>query len=160
MTDALRRLMPSVPLYAARPMTNIVSSARARTSFLLVLFGIASTLALALGAVGLFGISAYLVTLRGREMAIRLALGARPLDVRRMITRQGITLAVIGVVVGLGGAIAATRALAALLFGVSPGDPVTLAAAAALMIVVSAAANWLPAHRAGRIDPAQALRAE
>lgn len=159
-TNALRRLMPSVPLYAAQPMTDVMSGARARTSFLLVLLGIASTLAMALGAVGLFGISAYLVTLRGREMAIRLALGARPLDVRRMITRQGITLAVVGVVVGLGGAIAATHALAALLFGVSPGDPATLATAAALMIVISAAANWLPAHRAGRIDPAQALRAE
>jgi predicted permease len=157
---ALRRLAPDVPLYGTRPMTEIVTRARARTSFLLLLFATASGLAMALAAVGLFGVSSYVVSLRRSEMAIRLALGARPQQVQRMIVRQGITVAAVGVLVGLIGALATTRALEALLFGVNAIDPATLVVSAAVMIAVAAAANWLPARRAASVDPAQALRTE
>jgi putative ABC transport system permease protein len=157
---AVRAIDPSVPTYGARAMTEIVAQASARTSFTLVLLGIASTLALVLGAVGIYGVISYVVSLRTREIAIRMALGARPNDVRRMVSRQAASVAAVGIVVGLLGALALMRLLRALLFGVSPTDPVALAGAAVLLIAVSAAASWLPARRAASLDPAQALRAE
>jgi predicted permease len=157
---AVRAIDPSVPTYAGRAMTEIVSQASARTSFTLVLLGIASTVALALGAIGIYGVISYAVSLRTREIAIRLALGARPQDVRRMVSRQAAVVAVVGVAIGLVSALALMRVLRALLFGVSPADPVALAGAAALLTAVSAAATWLPARRAASLNPAQALRAE
>ena len=157
-TRALRALAPTIPLYAARPMADVVAQARARTSFLLLLMGITSGVALALGAVGLFGLIAYVVSLRGREIAIRLALGARPADVSRMVERQAVLVAGVGILAGLAGAIVTTRALASLLFGVAPGDPRTLAAAALTLAVVAAAASRLAARRAARVDPVRALR--
>ena len=157
---AVRAIDPSVPTYGARAMTEIVAQASARTSFTLALLGIASTLALVLGAVGIYGVISYVVSLRTREIAIRMALGARPQDVRRMVSRQAASVAAVGIVVGLVGALAIMRLLRALLFGVSPSDPVALAGAAALLIAVSAAASWIPARRAASLDPAQALRAE
>jgi len=157
---AVRAIDPSVPTYGARAMTEIVAQASARTSFTLALLGIASTLALVLGAVGIYGVISYVVSLRTREIAIRMALGARPQDVRRMVSRQAASVAAVGIVVGLVGALALMRLLRALLFGVSPTDPVALAGAAVLLIAVSAAASWIPARRAASLDPAQALRAE
>ena len=140
--------------------TKGACSASARTSFTLALLGIASTLALVLGAVGIYGVISYVVSLRTREIAIRMALGARPQDVWRMVSRQAASVAAVGIVVGLVGALALMRLLRALLFGVSPTDPVALAGAAVLLIAVSAAASWIPARRAASLDPAQALRAE
>jgi putative ABC transport system permease protein len=157
---AVREIAPAVPLYDTRPMSDRVAHAGARTSFLLLLLGTASVLALALASVGLFGMTSYTATLRRREIAIRLALGARPVDVRRMVVRQGVAAAAVGVVVGLAGALVAARALAALLFGISPADPATLVSAALVMTAVAAVANWLPARRASQLEPAQALRAE
>jgi predicted permease len=156
----LRRVAPTVPLYAREPMTDIVTHAQARTSFLLLLLAAASLVAMLLGAVGLFGMCAYVVTLRRREIAIRLALGATPSEVRQLVGRQGLLVAVAGVLLGLVGALAATRVLAGLLFGVSPLDPGTLAIAALVMLTVAAVATWLPARRASAVDPAEALRAE
>jgi predicted permease len=157
---AVRAVDPGVPTYGARAMTEIVSQASARTSFTLVLLGIASAVALVLGAVGIYGVISYVVSLRTREIAIRLALGAQPGDVRRMVSRQAATVAAVGVVAGLAGALTLMRVLRALLFGVSPTDPLALAGAALLLVAVSAAASWLPARRAASLDPAQALRAE
>ena len=153
-------LDPSVPVYRIAPMRDVVARASARSTFTLLLLGVASAAALALGAVGIYGVIAYAVSLRGREIAVRLALGARPAEVRRMVSRQAMTVAAIGVAAGLAGALALTRVLAALLFGVSPTDPLTLAAAAAVLLAVAAAASWPPARRAAAMDPAQALRAE
>jgi ABC-type antimicrobial peptide transport system permease subunit len=159
-TRVLRRVAPAVPLYASQPMTDVMTHARARTSFLLLLLAAASLVTMILGSVGLFGMCAYMVSLRRRELAIRLALGATPSNVRQLVGRQGLLVAIAGILLGLAGALATTRVLAGLLFGVSPLDPATLAAAAIVMLLVAALATWLPARRASGIDPAEALRAE
>jgi ABC-type antimicrobial peptide transport system permease subunit len=102
----------------------------------------------------------YVVTLRTREMGIRLAIGAQPEELRRMVLRQGLAVAALGVAVGLTGAVALTRFLAALLFEVSPTDPPVLGLAASLLLVVAVAASWLPARRAAVVDIASTLRNE
>jgi predicted permease len=158
--DAIRRIDPEVPAYGARPMATIVSQAAARTSLTLLLLAVASGVALTLGAVGIYGVVAYVVSLRTREIAVRLALGARPIDVRRMIARQAGVVVGVGIGIGLIGAFGLTRVLRALLFDVSPIDPPSMFAAAALLGVVAAVATWVPAHRASALDPAQALRAD
>jgi putative ABC transport system permease protein len=157
---AVRGLDPSVPIFAARGMTDVLRAASARTSFTLLLLAIASAVALALGAVGIYGVMSYVVSLRARELAVRLALGAEPAEVRTLVTRQGAALAVLGTGLGLAGALAATRVLAALLYGVSPLDPVALLGAASLLFAVALVATWLPARRAAALDPADALRVE
>jgi ABC-type antimicrobial peptide transport system permease subunit len=163
-STAVRRVVgtldPALPLYHLQPMTELVSRASARTSFTLLLLGLASAVALLLGAVGIYGVIAYMVSLRTREIGVRLALGAQPVDVRRMVSRQGVTVAAVGVAVGLLGALALTRFLGALLFGVSPTDPMTLSGAAVVLLVVAAVASWIPARRAAGVEPAVALRAE
>jgi ABC-type antimicrobial peptide transport system permease subunit len=120
----------------------------------------ASGVALLLGAVGLYGVMSYVVSLRMHEMGIRLALGAQPGQVLRMVSRQGLTVTILGVAIGLAGATLLTRFLAALLFEVEPRDPAVLAVAATLLLIVAAVAIWLPARRAASIDPALALRTE
>ncbi len=158
--DAIRRLDPSLALYRIRPMTDIVAHASARRTFTLVLVGAASVIALLLGTVGLYGVISYVVALRTREMGIRIALGAEPRAISRMVSMQGTTLAILGITIGLAGAVALTRFLAALLFEVSPTDPFILIGAAALLLAVAAAASWLPARRAAAVDPAAAFRME
>ncbi len=158
--QALRALAPDVPVYHARPMEEVVAHSAARTSFTLQLLGIASLTALALGAIGIYAVIAHMVTLRRREIAVRIALGARPAEVRRMVARQALAIASIGVVLGLGAAAILTRFLAALLFGVARGDVVTFAAAIAVLGAVAVAASWLPARRAATVDPAVTLQAE
>ena len=157
---AVRALDPSIPAYDAHPMSDLVSRAEARTRITLVLLGLASAIALVLGAVGIYGVVSYAVSLRTREIAVRIALGADPAGIRRMISRQAVVVAAVGVVGGLIGALIVTRALAALLVGVSPIDPPTLASAGLLLLAVAFAASWLPARRAALVDPAQTLRAE
>ncbi|HEX6536225.1 MAG TPA: ABC transporter permease [Gemmatimonadaceae bacterium] len=156
----VRELDPAIPVYRSRPLDALVSRASARTSFTLLLLGIASAMSLALGAVGIYGVISYTVSLRTREIGVRLALGARPADVRRMVSRQALALAAAGVVAGLAGAAVLTRLLAALLYEVSPTDPVTLGGAALLLLLVAVAASWLPARRASAVDPGIALRGE
>jgi predicted permease len=145
---AMRDRDPEVPAYGARSMSEIVAQSAARTTLTLTLLGIAAVVALALGSVGIYGVISYVVSLRTREIAVRMALGARPVDVRRMVWRQAAVVAAIGIAVGLGGAFALTRVLGALLFGVSPVDPATMVAAAALLAGVAALAAWVPARRA------------
>jgi predicted permease len=156
----IRDLDAEVPAYGARSMGDVVAQSAARTTLTLTLLGIASLVALALGAVGIYGVISYVVSLRTREIAVRMALGARPVDVRRMVSRQAAVVAGIGIAVGVAGALALTRVLGALLFGVSPVDPVTMISAAAILAVVAALAAWVPARRAAALDPAQALRAD
>ncbi|HEX8944048.1 MAG TPA: ABC transporter permease [Gemmatimonadaceae bacterium] len=158
--DAVRREDPSIPVYAARPMPDVVRHAEARTTFTLGLLAIASAIALVLGAVGIYGVIAYIVSLRTKEIALRLALGARANEVRRMIVRQALVVTLIGICGGILGAIGTTRALASLLFGVTPTDIPTLLGSAVVLVVVAAAASWVPARRAAAVDPALALRSE
>ncbi|HEX7020200.1 MAG TPA: ABC transporter permease [Gemmatimonadaceae bacterium] len=158
--NAMHSLDPQMGTYAARPMTDVVSRAEARTRMTMLLLGVASLVALALGAVGIYGVVSYVVSLRAREIAVRIALGAEPASVRRMVSRQAIVMAATGVVIGLAGAVAVTRVLGAMLFGVGPTDPVALAGSAALLLTVSFAASWLPARRAAGVDPARVLRGD
>jgi hypothetical protein len=156
----IRELDPEVPAYGARSMADVVARSAARTTLTLTLLGIASLVALALGSVGIYGVISYVVTLRTREIAVRMALGATPVDVRRMVSRQAGVVVAVGIAVGLAGAVALTRVLGALLFGVSPVDPLTMMAAVAILAAVAVVASWVPARRAARMDPAQALRVE
>jgi predicted permease len=158
--DALRRLDPSLPIYRVRTLGEVVAQASARSVVTLFLIGSASIVALLLGAIGLYGVMSYVVSLRIYEVGIRLALGAQPREVRRLISRHGLAIAAVGIAIGLAGALALSRLLAALLYEVGPRDPVVLVAAATLVLVVSVVASWLPARRAAAVDPALALRAE
>jgi ABC-type antimicrobial peptide transport system permease subunit len=125
-----------------------------------MLVGAFAVLALTLGAVGVYGVMAHLVVQRTREFGIRIALGALPREILTLVFAQGAWLTGLGVVAGLAGALAATRLLTGLLYGVPPTDPVTFAATAATLLLVAAVAALLPALRATRTDPVEALRAE
>jgi putative ABC transport system permease protein len=117
-------------------------------------------LAALLAVIGLYGVLAYNVARRSHEIGIRMALGAEPRGIVRMVVWQGMKLALIGVVIGLGAALALTRLIRNLLYGVSPTDPFTYIAVSIVLIGVAALASYIPARRAARIDPMQALRAE
>ncbi len=164
LASALRRIVhdldPALPTYGEQPMRRIVDAATAKARFLVLMLGVASAVALVLGAVGIYGVMAYGVSLRQREIGVRMALGARPSDVSQMVSRQGVTLAGIGVVVGLAGAIGATRFLRGLLYDVSPTDPLTLGATCVVLLAVALIATWLPARRAAGVDPAVVLRSD
>jgi predicted permease len=132
----------------------------ARTSFTLVMLAIAGAAALVLGVVGLYGVISYVVSQRRREIAIRLALGAQQRDVTWTFVRHGAGLAVVGVLIGVGGAAAVTRFMGALLYGVGALDPLTYAWVAVALAGAAMLASWLPARRAAAVDPAEALAAE
>lgn len=136
------------------------SPAMARTSFTMLLLGIGASMGLLLSAIGLFGVLATLVGQRRNEIGIRIALGARTHAVTAMILRHSLKLALAGIALGVLAALATTRLLQAMLFGVSPGDPVILGAVALVLLAVALLASWLPARRAARVDPMVALRAE
>jgi predicted permease len=155
-----RVLAPAIPLYGVRSMTAVVDRSTARTSFTLELLEIASVASLLIGAVGLYGVVAYIVSLRTREMAIRVALGAEPARLQRQVLGEAVALTGVGVAVGLGAAVVLTPFLSALLYQVAPTDPVTLAAATTLMLGVSLVASWIPARRAAATAPASALRVD
>jgi putative ABC transport system permease protein len=124
------------------------------------MLGTFGVLALLLASVGLYGVVAYQVTLRTREIGIRMAIGAQPADVSRMVLRQGLGLTLVGVGIGLAASVGLARAMARLLFGVSPTDPATYAAVSLAWLMVALGACYLPARRAARVDPAVALRDE
>jgi ABC-type antimicrobial peptide transport system permease subunit len=147
-------------MFGARPMTAVVSRAAARTTFTLLMLGIASAAALLLGAIGIYGVISYMVSLRTREIGVRMALGAEPGEIGRMISRQGLTMAATGVAIGLVAALILTRYLRTLLFEISPTDPLTLGGVSVALLMVSLLASWLPARRAARVEPVDALRSE
>ena len=150
----------SLPVYDENLMITIVDTASARTRFTMLLLAVASGLALILGAVGIYGVMAYGVSLRRREIGVRMALGARPVDVRQMISRQGVMLAGVGVAIGLAAALGLTRFLRGLLYDVSPTDPLTLGGTCVVLLVVALIASWIPARRAAGMDAAAALRSD
>lgn len=157
---AVDRVDPTVPLTTVRPMEEILASSLARTSFTMALLAVAAGLALVLGVVGLYGVISYIVSQRTTEFGIRIALGARPTAVRAMVLREGLALALAGVIVGLIAAVATTRLLASLLFEVSAHDPATFAAVAAVLTGVSLLATYVPARVATRVDPMRVLRTD
>lgn len=141
-------------------MRDLYADSLARTSFTLVMLGIAGGMALALGVVGIYGVIAYVVSQRMRELGIRAALGARPKQLERLFLRQGLVLTGIGTVVGLVAAVAAARLMSSVLFGVSPLDVTAYAAAVAATLLAAALATYVPARRAASVDPMETLRAE
>jgi predicted permease len=151
---------PNLPVAAVRTLDAIRADSMARTSFALVMLGIAAGVALLLGVVGIYGVIAYAATRRTREIGIRIALGAQAGAVHRLFLRDGVLLAGTGIAIGVAVSLAFARLMSALLFGVGPTDPVTYAAVSAGLGAVALLATWLPARRASRVDPAVALRAE
>jgi putative ABC transport system permease protein len=141
-------------------MEAFVSEAVARPRFNLVLLGLFGGLALLLSAAGIYGVMAYGVAQRKNELGLRLALGAQPHDVMNLILRQGLQLISVGLVLGLVSALALTRLMKSLLFGVSATDPLTFAMIALLLTFVALLACWIPARRATKVDPMVALRCE
>ncbi|MFN0087645.1 MAG: FtsX-like permease family protein [Blastocatellia bacterium] len=141
-------------------MEDLIASSVAPRRFNLLLVGGFAVLALLLAAVGIYGVMSCTVSQRTREIGIRMALGARHGDVRRMVIRQGMRLALMGGLIGLAGALALTRLMTSLLFEISATDPATFAGVATLMVGVVWLACWIPARRAARVDPLAALRHE
>lgn len=148
------------PVFHVRPLEDYIAESLAARRFTLTLLGLFGGLALVLAAVGIYGVISYAVSLRTRELGIRMALGAARRDVLQMVLRQGLKLAATGLVVGLAASVVLTRFLTSLLFQVRPADGVTIVAVAALLAAVALLANYLPARRASRVDPNEALRCE
>jgi putative ABC transport system permease protein len=148
------------PIYNVRTMDDVVANSLGTRRVSMQLFAVFAIAALLLAAVGISGVMAYSVTQRTQEIGIRMALGAQGGDVLRMVVRQGMTLALIGIGVGLAGALGLTRVLANLLFGVKATDPITFVAISLLLTFVALLACYLPARRASRVDPVIALRAD
>jgi putative ABC transport system permease protein len=158
--QAVRSVSPSIPVAQERTIRDLYADSLARTSFTVLLLGIAGALALALSVIGVYGVIAYVVSQRTREIGIRSALGARPGQLEQMFLRQGLALTAVGLVVGIAAAIAVGRWMASLLFGVGPMDLGAYAAAVGIMIAAAALASYVPARRAANIDPIETLRAE
>jgi predicted permease len=150
----------SLSVASERTMREIYDASMQRTSFTLVLLGLAGVMALILSLVGLYGVLAYAVSRRTREIGIRLALGAPPRGIGRLFVGNGLRLTALGTVVGLVAAAALSRAMSSVLFGVSPLDPVTFAIAPLVLAAAAALASYLPARRASRIDAVRALQQE
>jgi hypothetical protein len=163
-TDEIRKTVwsvnPNIPIANIETQAQIVSRSMARTSFTLVMLAIAGAMALVLGVIGIYGVLSYTVAQRRREAGIRIALGAAPSSVSAMFVRHGIKLCAIGIAAGLVAAAGLTRWMSALLFGVATLDPMTYAATAGLLLIVAAAACYIPARRAAAVNPVETMRGE
>jgi putative ABC transport system permease protein len=157
---AIRELDPDLPIQEYRTMAEHVGESVARPRFYTMLLGAFAAIALLLASVGIYGVLSYLVAQRTRELGIRVALGASTQQVLSLVMRRGLALTGAGVVAGILAALAATRLLASLLFGVGAADPLTFAIVATTLMSVAALACYLPARRAARVDPVVALKAE
>jgi predicted permease len=157
---AVRSVNADLPVASPGTMQDIYSKSMARTSFTLVIVGIAAAMALALGIIGIYGVISYTVSQRTREIGIRMALGAQKGELRWMFMRSAFTLTGVGVVIGMGAAAVVVRLLRTLLFGVSPFDPLSFAAVPLILTVVTAVASFLAACRVAGVNPVDALRAE
>ncbi len=156
---AARELDPNVPLSEVQTMSSIVNGATARERFYLMLLTAFAAVAIALAAVGIYGVMSYAVSRRTHELGLRMALGAKPSQLLMSVVRDGMTIAAIGGAVGIVGALAISRLMATLLFGVKATDPLTFIAVATTLGIVALVACYIPARRATKIDPLEALRA-
>jgi ABC-type antimicrobial peptide transport system permease subunit len=157
---AVTEIEPTALVTRVASVRQRLTTSLARPRFNAMVLATFAVIALVLAAVGVYGVIAALVRQRTQEIGIRLALGARASDVRRMILRRGLALSGAGVLAGLGISVVATRALGAVLYGVSPTDPLTVGSVSGLLIIVAALACWLPARAATRVDPLIALKAD
>ncbi|HWJ41673.1 MAG TPA: FtsX-like permease family protein, partial [Candidatus Limnocylindrales bacterium] len=163
-TSSVRRVIASVdpeqPVSNVQTMDEIVDLNVADRKQQMTLLGAFAGLALLLASIGLYGVLSYSVTQRSREIGLRMALGASAGSVTRMVVRHGVTLTGVGLLIGLIGSWASTRALKNLLYGVSSTDPLTFAAVGVVLTLIALAACWIPARRASRVDPIVVLREE
>jgi putative ABC transport system permease protein len=156
----VRDVAPNAPMYRVFTMAGLARDSMVQLSFTMLTLGIVSTLALILGAVGLYGVLSYVVAQRTREIGVRMALGAEAGQVRRMVVAQGARVVAIGVAIGVAVALVSTRALGSLLFGVPALDVATFVGMSASMVVVGLLASYMPARRASSVDPMESLRGE
>ena len=162
--EALRQAVWSIdrglPVALLRPMQEIVDRSIVEFTFTMLTLTIAAGVSLILGAIGLYGVLSYAVTLRTREIGVRLALGAPPARLMRSVVTNGVVLAGIGLVLGLAGAVGLTRFLGTLLFETEPLDPATFATTTVVLFVIAVLASYLPARRAAGISPLESMRAD
>jgi putative ABC transport system permease protein len=158
--NAVREMDPSLPVYNLRSMNEVVSKSMVQPRFLALLLAVFSGIALFLAAIGIYGVMAYSVAQRTQEIGVRMALGARPLHVLRLIFQQSLGMLLIGTVIGLAGAFALTRLMRTLLFEITATDPLTYVSVIGLLTVVALLACYIPARRAAKVDPLIALRYE
>jgi putative ABC transport system permease protein len=158
--QAVSAVAPELPFSRVLTLAAVYDASMARTSFTLVMLGIAGLMALLLGIVGIYGVLAYAVVQRHREVGIRLALGAQAGSVKGMFVSRGMVLSGVGIALGVGIAAAVTRGLSSLLFGVKPVDAATFASAAGVLVVAALAASYIPARRAAALDPVETLRGQ
>jgi putative ABC transport system permease protein len=156
--DAVREADPQLPLATLRPMTDVISGTISAPRFTMMLMLIFAGLALALTAIGIYGVLSYQVAQRTGEIGIRLALGAQPRDVLMLVIGQGMRLTGAGIVTGVLASLALSRMMANLLYGVTATDPLTYVSVSLLAAIISLAACYFPARRATRVDPLVALR--
>ncbi|MGH9407926.1 MAG: FtsX-like permease family protein, partial [Vicinamibacterales bacterium] len=149
-----------LPVSDVQSMDEIVSLSVSRQRFNMWVMSVFGGCALLLAAIGIYGLMAYSVEQRTQEIGIRLALGAQAAQVKNMVVRQGMTLALVGVVIGVAGAFWLARLIKAFLFGVTAGDPIVFSGVPIVLAIVAMIAVWLPARRASRVDPVIALRYE
>jgi ABC-type antimicrobial peptide transport system permease subunit len=158
--EEVRALDPNLPVAQVRPMSEIVATSLSEPRFTSVLFGIFAGLALLLAAIGVYGVLSYLVTLRTREIGIRVAIGAAPRDVLWLILVRGFVLSLAGIAIGVIAAVPLGRLVAALLYEVRPLDPLTFGSVPLVLAGVALLAGLLPAWRAMRLDPVRALKTD
>jgi ABC-type antimicrobial peptide transport system permease subunit len=156
----LRNLDPDLPMYHVRTMLQRVDESLARRRFSMLLLGLFAAFALILATIGIYGVMAYLVNQGTREIGIRMALGASQRNVLSLVVRQGMALAVSGMLIGLAAAFFLARLIRSQLFGVESTDPATFAAISALLLLIALLASYIPAQRAARIDPMASLRCD
>jgi hypothetical protein len=158
--ELVRQVAPEAPVYREYTMAYLARRSMMQLAFTMLTLGVVAGLALLLGALGLYGVLSYVVAERTREIGVRMALGATASAVRRRVVSQGARVVVVGVVIGVAVALAATRLLGSLLYGVKPVDPIVFAAMSIMMVGIGVLASYVPARRASSVNPIDSLRSD